>query len=265
MNTIPLPPIRTDLEVAKSDLDSTGIAQLRAVISREDLEEARASIIELAARESAQGTALMGGGPPDNPRTSQRVYLLVNKGPVWRRIATNPAILDLMHHILGPRILLHAMQAHLVGPAGSMAMHTDQGYVTPAVPFPVMATAMIMLDEFTEENGATRVVPGSHLNPGERPVEHLDDAIPLVGPPGTAVVYGGQLWHGTGANRTERRRLGLLVHYSCAWLRQFENYGKHISAEDLASFSPELRALLDVHEMGLGRGLAVASPAQTAT
>ena len=252
--TARLPPLRKDLNEAKRDVDEFGLALMTGILSAGDLERARQSLATLAARELEDGTAVRGGGPPENPLACQRVFVLAAKGQIWRDIATNPALIELAHHILGERIVLHAMQAHMVGPSGSMALHTDQTYIRPAVPFPCLATAVIMLDDFTEDNGATRVVPRSHLDP-RKPSQSLDDAVPLVGRAGTMAIYGGHLWHGAGSNRSGKIRHGLFVHYSCPWVRQFENYGHDIPTDVLRGFDPTMQALLDVHSIGVGKGL----------
>ena len=85
---------------------------------------------------------------------------------------------------------------------------------------------MWMLDDYTEANGATLLVPGSHLS-GRQPDHELDSNanwVPATGPAGTAVVFEGRTWHTTGANITERPRIGLSTNFCAPQFRQQENF-----------------------------------------
>jgi ectoine hydroxylase-related dioxygenase (phytanoyl-CoA dioxygenase family) len=250
-----LPPTRTDLDAAKLDLDNEGVACLSNAIPHEDLKEACESAIELAERERADGTALTGPYPNDAP--NQRIYGLVHKAPIWGRIATNTTLLQLVHHILGERVSLFAMQVHIVGKGGYMHMHIDQDYIKPSIPFPVIATALLMLDDFTEQNGATKVVPGSHVAQRWPDSDAKERAISVTGKAGTIAVYDGFLWHGTGVNETDQPRHALLASYCRPWLHKYENYSGVLDEKTYEAFSPELKALIGIHDnpMGIGGGL----------
>jgi ectoine hydroxylase-related dioxygenase (phytanoyl-CoA dioxygenase family) len=79
------------------------------------------------------------------------------------------------------------------------------------------------LQDFTEENGATRIVPGSNRWTAEQPGPDTS-TVTLEMPAGTALFYTGSIWHGGGANRTDRDRLGVVIHYAASWLRPVENH-----------------------------------------
>jgi ectoine hydroxylase-related dioxygenase (phytanoyl-CoA dioxygenase family) len=83
-------------------------------------------------------------------------------------------------------------------------------------------STMWALTDFTEANGATRVVPGSHLDEDLKQFS-LEDSLPAEMTAGSVLLYTGSLYHGAGANSTDRDRSGLIVHYSLGWLRQEEN------------------------------------------
>lgn len=129
-------------------------------------------------------------------------------------------------------------------------------------PFPInMAGAELMigviwaLDDFTDENGATRVVPGSHRFVRSWHVPQLDNAEQAVMPKGSALFYLGSTWHGSGGNAGDGARLGLVTTYIVGWLRQEENQYLYNPPDIAARFSPRLRALLGYIRHGDGEDL----------
>src|SRR5579871_5073148 len=105
-----------------------------------------------------------------------------------------------------------------------MYLHTDQGYIDFWTPKPVVANIMWMLDDFTDENGGTRLIPGSHLRPRQAD-DTPDRTVAAEAPAGSALVFDGRLLHGTGANRTRAmHRHGLLTYYCRPFVRQQENF-----------------------------------------
>jgi ectoine hydroxylase-related dioxygenase (phytanoyl-CoA dioxygenase family) len=114
---------------------------------------------------------------------------------------------------------------------------------------------MWMLDDFTEEVGATRVVPGSHkVGHGPDYSNGVPDSIAAEAPAGTALVFDGRLWHGTGANTTvDRRRYGILTYYCRPYVRQQQNFFLNLDPAVLAEATPTLRRLLGYESYaGLG-------------
>jgi ectoine hydroxylase-related dioxygenase (phytanoyl-CoA dioxygenase family) len=105
---------------------------------------------------------------------------------------------------------------------------------------------MWMLDDFSEDNGATLVVPGSHMS-GCQPSRYPGGApqpVPATAPAGTAMVFEGRLWHGTGANRGNTPRRGLLSTFCGPQFRPQENYTIGTRPEVLEAATDDLRALL---------------------
>jgi ectoine hydroxylase-related dioxygenase (phytanoyl-CoA dioxygenase family) len=102
---------------------------------------------------------------------------------------------------------------------------------------------MWAITDFTEENGATRIIPGSHLRDRSPKYMHPYDSIPAEMPRGSVLVWHGSLWHGGGANRSSKRRTGIAMNYCAGFMRQQENQQLGIPRETLRGFSPRLREL----------------------
>jgi ectoine hydroxylase-related dioxygenase (phytanoyl-CoA dioxygenase family) len=104
------------------------------------------------------------------------------------------------------------------------------------------------MNDFTDANGATRVIPGSHRREDRLQFTYAD-TVPAEMPAGSVLFYTGALYHGGGANRSQEVRHGLNVTYAVSWLRQEENQYLSVPA-DIARTLPE--PLLRV--MGYARG-----------
>ena len=111
--------------------------------------------------------------------------------------------------------------------------------------------------DFTAENGATRVLPGSHRHSDPWPPDE-SGLVQAVMPAGSALFYLGSLWHGGGANRSDKRRMGLINTYSLGWLRQETNQYLAVPPEVAAQYPPRIRRLIGYarHSPILGFGRA---------
>jgi ectoine hydroxylase-related dioxygenase (phytanoyl-CoA dioxygenase family) len=102
---------------------------------------------------------------------------------------------------------------------------------------------MWALTEFTEENGATRIVPGSHRFDTKPEYGSHPESIPAEMPRGSVLVWNGSLWHGGGANRSDGRRVGIAMNYCAGFIRQQENQQLGIPLELVKTFDPRLQEL----------------------
>ena len=211
-----------------------------------------------------------------NGGVNQRVWMLVNKGQVFRDLVTHPFMTPLIEFLLGPQFLLSTLSANIAKPGGvEMGLHTDQWWMprpmprdkTPVAPGaidrgeyygsgdadpgrlinpPCACNIMYCLNDFTELNGGTRLVPKSHLT-GLQPPPDVPHMVPSIGAEakaGSAILFEGRMWHGTGANRSNGPRLGLLATYCAPQFRPQENYTLGIDPEVRAQASPDLLARL---------------------
>src|SRR5512146_1935969 len=156
---------------------------------------------------------------------TQRIYALFAKTRVFDAAAIHPLLLGVLDQVLGD-CQLSAPVGICIGPGEeAQVLHRDDAiYPVPEPHPPLVVNTMWPLDEFTERNGATRFIPGSHQwEPGRRPAP--DDPVQTaVMSPGSVLFYLGSLWHGGGANQTALPRLGVILEYAAGWLRPQENH-----------------------------------------
>jgi ectoine hydroxylase-related dioxygenase (phytanoyl-CoA dioxygenase family) len=215
------PPLRSRgaLEAATADLAQFGYCILERALSADAVAALKARVDEQASGEVAAGCGFVEAG------INQRLWMLPNKGRIFRDLVLDPLVERLMGELLGPRFLLSSLTANIARPGGApMYLHTDQGYVDFWTDKPLVANVLFMLDDFSEANGATRVVPGSHLVREPRRWAP-EETVPAEGPAGSVMVFDGRLTHGTGANRTASDQRRAVLAYHCRpFVRQQENF-----------------------------------------
>lgn len=175
---------------------------------------------------------------------TRRIYALFAKTRGFDRLAVHPLLLGVLEEVLGPHQLSGPVAID-IGPGESpQGLHTDDTvYPLPWPHQQVVLNTMWALDDFTEDNGATVIVPGSHRNgPDRRPPDTA--ATPATMPAGSVMFYVGTVWHGGGANRTDKRRLGVILEYCAAWLRAQENHVTAVGEDVLRTLDPRLQELL---------------------
>jgi ectoine hydroxylase-related dioxygenase (phytanoyl-CoA dioxygenase family) len=122
-------------------------------------------------------------------------------------------------------------------------LHTDDSiYPVPRPHADIVLNSMWAFDDFTAENGATRVVPGSHKWTDRLPTE--EETVTVTMPAGSVLFIRGTLWHGGGANRSDAPRLGVLLEYAAGWVRQQENHVLAVPREVVRTLDPRLQELL---------------------
>jgi ectoine hydroxylase-related dioxygenase (phytanoyl-CoA dioxygenase family) len=189
---------------------------------------------------------------------TKRLSGLVAKSPACQSMAIHPSILGVMDHFLrkGCREYhLNLTQAIRIGPGEpAQVIHRDDlmfNFVHPE--FEAMINTMWAVDDFTAENGATHVVPGSHRWPLDRQAQPNEE-VQGVMKRGSVLVWLGSLLHGGGANRTDRPRTGIVHSYSLGWLRQAEPQYLAVPYEIASTLPERLQRVLGyfVHEPNLG-------------
>jgi ectoine hydroxylase-related dioxygenase (phytanoyl-CoA dioxygenase family) len=175
-----------------------------------------------------------------------RVYNLLAHGRIWERVPVHPAILPLAERVLDPGLLVSSLSSIDIG-SGETAqpIHADDQLIPIPKPHPpVVCNTMWALTDFTEANGATRLVPGSHLADASPEYGRHYDSIAAEMRRGSVLVWNGSLWHGGGGNRTGERRVGIAMNYCAGYIRQQENQQLGIPPEVARGFSPRLQRLV---------------------
>jgi ectoine hydroxylase-related dioxygenase (phytanoyl-CoA dioxygenase family) len=154
-------------------------------------------------------------------------------------------VLALLDRVLEPNYLLSQLQVINVLPGEqAQPLHHDDGFYRVPRPRPALGAATIVaIDEFREDNGATIVLPRSHLW-GERGPSDDDPRVPAVMRAGSAIFFLGTLWHGAGANRSDAGRLCVTAQYCAPWCRQQENFSLSVSRERVKACSEPIRRML---------------------
>jgi ectoine hydroxylase-related dioxygenase (phytanoyl-CoA dioxygenase family) len=180
-----------------------------------------------------------------------RMYNLLAKDPVFQAMPTHASVLPVVEHLLDSGCLLSGMTAIDIGPGeDAQPMHGDDIVMSRHLTrphAPMMVTSMWALTDFTEANGGTRYVPGSHRWPTtpESPDAPTDpDVRSLEMPAGSVMIFHGSLWHGGGPNSTEEHRLGVNMQYCPGFVRQQQNPYLGIPPEVAATFDDRLLELL---------------------
>ncbi len=139
-------------------------------------------------------------------------------------------------------------------------LHMDDGFYPWPRPRPAISAATVFaLDDFTEDNGATVAIPGSHRWAEDRVPTDSDQRVKAIMPAGACILFLGNLWHGGGENRSGADRLALTAQYCEPWARTQENYFLSVSKETAASVSENIRRMLgySIHPpfMGMVNGM----------
>jgi ectoine hydroxylase-related dioxygenase (phytanoyl-CoA dioxygenase family) len=175
-----------------------------------------------------------------------RLYNLLVHGDLYERIPVHENVLPIVEGVLDRGCLISSLSSIAIGPDEiAQPIHADDQLIPIEKPHvPTVCNTMWALTDFTEANGATRIIPGSHLADHSPVYGQHYDSIAAEMRKGSVLVWHGSLWHGGGANRTRERRVGIAMNYCAGYIRQQENQQLGIPREIAARFSPRLRELV---------------------
>lgn len=176
---------------------------------------------------------------------TKRIYNVFGKTRAFDDLAIDPVMLGVLDQLLG-HYQLSAPTGIQIGPQEpAQGLHTDDSiYPIPHPHAEVVVNTMWAFDDFTVANGATRFVEGSHRWDADRRPTDADPVVHAEMPAGSVAFYSGSIWHGGGANTTDRPRLGVILEYAAAWLRPQENHIVGVRPEVVATLPERLQELL---------------------
>jgi ectoine hydroxylase-related dioxygenase (phytanoyl-CoA dioxygenase family) len=174
-----------------------------------------------------------------------RIYNLLALGKLYEGIPVHTNVLPVVEGVLDDGCLVSSLSSIAIDPGESaQPIHADDQLIPLTKPHvPTVCNTMWALTDFTEANGATRIIPGSHRRDHSPDFGAPYDSIAAEMPAGSVLVWHGSLWHGGGANTTDERRVGVAMNYCAGWIRQQENQQLGIPRDVAAGFSRRLRQL----------------------
>ncbi len=231
----------------RTALDNDGFLPLPGILTMARVEAIRARLDELLAAEGDDA-----GKEVHQEAGTQRLSDLVNKGTLFEVCFTQSRVLAAIAHVLTDPFKLSSLNARFALPGqGLQALHVDWKGPVAADDF-FVCNSIWLLDDFTESNGSTRVVPGSHRS-GQVPKDAMTDPsaqhpdeIKLTAPAGTVVIFNSHTWHGGTLNTTTQPRRALHSYFCRRDQPQQLDQQAYIKADTNARLSPAARYILDV-------------------
>lgn len=282
----PLPSPTTDLASARRDLEVYGFCIVKDALPADQLKALQDRLEDQAAAERAAGVAYLDGGraaskerrgyrgderideaSADEIVPNQRVWCLQNKGDEFLAVLDNPVIDQIIQPYLEedhPQVAIYS--ANIVGGGGeAQFLHQDQSGVRPTTPFAIGVNIIFCLDDFTEENGATRIVPGSHIaERGLSPdnIYTTKGTVAAVAPAGSAILADTRIWHGTGASQSQSRRRAAICLMQRSWARGASNGVLAVHPSVLDTMSDKVKDMFG-HRVTDGLGAIQTEPEGT--
>ena len=226
---------------AKRQLKEQGFLVLPEFLSEAETKAFRARVEELYAEEGNRS-----GSEFKQEPGARRLANAVNKGEIFEKVIETPEVLECVEAVLGPDFKLSSLNVRSANPNSNSGqpLHVDSGEL-PDERGNAVCNSVWMLDDFTERNGALRIVPGSHRwqrlpTPGEK----VDTEMLVTGKAGTVVVMNAHTWHGGTDNRTDHQRRAMHVYYTRGDKPQQQYQKQWVRPEVQQRLSPLGRKLL---------------------
>ncbi len=245
-------------EIVDQLIDGPGFVLIPRLMDASEAARARSSALEIAASPSA-----LTPGRRNENNGQQHIRGLLGHGEIFEPLVQHPAVIEIAGAMLGDDMTLGAYSARILYPGAiEMGVHIDYPYWAMRGPFtlrpPLMLQVIWMLQDFTEQNGATLVAPRSQLRCA-RPnrADFAREAIKITGAAGDAIISHGLLWHDTSQNHTDEPRVSLLINYGLKVIRPLDSDLAKVPTAVLERATPKLRQLLGLEfANSLSRDLA---------
>jgi len=271
---VDLPVATPEIDVACRDLSEFGYCVVEDALSTAEAAAVSGRVLDQAAAERSSALDYTYPAEAEGDDVNQWVYQLINKGSVLHRLPEHDIARQLATHVLGRDHLLSSFDSHITYPGNlAMPLHADQWWMpspmipgddyerqgnitragartgfhepaTHAINGPFALNVMWMITDFTVANGATRVVPMSHLsgNVPDATLQHPE--VQIEGRAGSILAWDARTWHGAGLNTSTEPRVGVTTYFCGPMIRQLTNmvYGTRTEVRDVAT--DEFLALL---------------------
>ncbi len=238
-------------EAAYQFFCENGYVVLDKFLTIDEVSKAGDLVLELASFEKQSGKSHVYG------ENLQRVWNLLNKNVFFHELLLSPQIELWMNKIfdrntIHQKFFLSSFQANILYPgARAQILHIDTPIPEPLPPYAIKANTIFLLDDFTEENGATEIIPGSHRNvkrPSRVPTEDDENALIKVKKPrGSMIISHGNLWHRSGDNKSSHKRRALLGSFAASYMREIaceDDAARFLTAGMRQIMNPRLYAMI---------------------
>ncbi len=231
---------RSLLAEALSEFERDGFVVFENVIESELVSELREALLK-----TERDLDITGRDTDFEGRQTIRIYNLLAHGQTYWKVPIHAAVLPFAEAVLDSELQLSSLSAITLCPGqGAQPLHADDQLIPVRKPHqPFTLNCMWAISDFTEENGATRVVPGSH-KAGDMPDYDVKlDTVAAEMAAGSVIFCHGSLWHGGGSNRSDDRRFAIANYYCAGFIRQQENQYLGIGANIARLFPRRLQEL----------------------
>lgn len=224
-----------------ADVARDGYTIVHDVLSAAETDELAADLARLERELSIRPATNLFEG-----QKTLRVYNLLVHGALYQRIPVHEKVLPVVEGVLDAGCLVSSLSSIAILPGESaQPIHADDMLIPiPKPHVPLVCNSMWAITDFTEANGATRIMPGTHEADASPAFGATHESIAAEMPRGSVLIYHGSLWHGGGANTTDTTRRGIAMNYCAGYVRQQENQQLGIPREVARTFSPRLRELV---------------------
>lgn len=227
------------------DLESKGFTVVEDAVTPAEVDVLTDGLLALAGQDDGGTDPLAIDRYTD--RTQEVVLLLTRGGRPFEQLVLHPKALSLVTYLLGRSCLVSSVTGYVKGPGSTtLGVHSDTAYVPdPLPPYAQVANVNYCLTDYTPEGGCLTVVPGSHRY-CHRPRDGagVADAVPVVAPAGSAIVFHGNTWHGALPRTLPGLRLTVSTLYCRMYVRPQERYDELVDAEAMARNPPRFRVLV---------------------
>lgn len=188
-----------------------------------------------------------------NTGKTLRAHNLLAKTRAVDYLFLDARIRALIEGMLGPRVQINVTTLFNLLPGETkQLLHQDDGLWPIPRPHPhFVCNALFALDDFDIENGATHIVPYSHKW-HDRAIDQDVETLQVTMRSGTMLMWAGSLWHGGGANTSDRERLGFFMSHNVAYLRPQEIQLLAVPRDVVLQMPELLQRLLGYHRFGIG-------------